>query len=622
MIMLSDEQQLIVDTPLNEAIQVLATAGSGKTRVLTERIRYILQSTKKDGVIAVTFTSKAAEEMRTRLSDLNDLQERCWIETLYSVARRVLNQYGYSIGLPTNLQILENNQDRKTIFLQALNNQGVDVDAYLNVPEPKRKKRGAILRGYMERFAEVKRDLLSREAIKQNEKYGDDFLKIYDAYQDALLSNQCIDFDDILVYARRILIEQPLSAKIYRAKFKHICVDEAQDLNKAQYEFIKAFCGDVIHSVMMVGDPKQMIYGFNGASHQYLCQYFISDFKPIAYKLDKNYRSAQSIIQLANQLIPNNPFSSVDLALKGLVETRAFASEETEAIWIVQKIQQLLTLANHTDIDGTIVLSKMAVIARNRFIFKVLIKQLEHHTIEYSLTVPEMQSARKKSVLAQVLDDSLRLYLNDKDSTAYQNLHHVLGLSNSPKQMIPLAEIATQVAKKGAEYANLYRLAIEQILLLEKHSPNIKKLCITLRKALEAEKENDALLMAYYELDEFNKSWVTFKRNDLGDSLQAFRNASSMGQLNKQFNSQGVTLGTTHTMKGTEKDIVFLMGMNEGVLPDYRAKTPQTLKEEKNNAFVAITRAKRWLYISYPETRVMPWGDKKQQKVSSFIKNN
>jgi DNA helicase-2/ATP-dependent DNA helicase PcrA len=121
------------------------------------------------------------------------------------------------------------------------------------------------------------------------------------------------------------------------------------------------------------------------------------------------------------------------------------------------------------------------------------------------------------------------------------------------------------------------------------------------------------------ELAEFNDAWTRFRRKGLGESLVAFRNALALGQLSEDSKDNGLTLSTVHTMKGLEKDIVFLIGMCEGVFPDYRANTKIELDEERNNAFVAVTRAKRWLYISYPKQRMMPWGDRKFQRISRFV---
>ncbi|MDO9098896.1 MAG: UvrD-helicase domain-containing protein, partial [Candidatus Methanoperedens sp.] len=154
MIKLSTSQSNIVHAPIGQPMQVLASAGTGKTRVLTERVRYIIESTKKDGVIALTFTNKAAEEMTTRLAELEGVEERCWIATIHAVAQRIMNQYGHTIGLPSELHIYERDQDRKTVFMQSLRENGIDIDAFLNVSDEKTKKdRERIVQKYMDQFS-------------------------------------------------------------------------------------------------------------------------------------------------------------------------------------------------------------------------------------------------------------------------------------------------------------------------------------------------------------------------------------------------------------------------------------------------------------------------------------
>ena len=318
MINLSVAQSKVVYSPIGQPIQVLASAGSGKTRVLTERIRYIIENTKKEGLIALTFTNKAAEEMLSRLDNIEGVEDRCWIATIHTVAQRILDQYGNTIGLPSELHIYERDQDRKQVFLQSLRDNGIDIDAFLNISDEKTKKdRERIVQSYMDNFATVKRNLLNEEEINQMYEKDLNFLTIYQSYQEALLESGGIDFDDILVYAHKILLEQPWCGHIYRSKYKHICVDEAQDLNKAQYEFIKTLCGEEIHSVMMVGDPNQMIYGFNDSSHEYFCQQFIQDFAAYEFILAENYRSSKAVVRLANLLKPGSQVES-DFALNGI----------------------------------------------------------------------------------------------------------------------------------------------------------------------------------------------------------------------------------------------------------------------------------------------------------------
>lgn len=626
MIKLSASQAKIVSSPIGVPMQVLASAGSGKTRVLTERVRYILENTRKDGIIALTFTNKAAEEMLSRLDDIDGVEDRCWIATIHAVAQRILNQYGYSIGLPSELHIFERDQDRKAIFLQSLRDNGIDVDSFLNASDERtRKDREKRIQSFMEQFSIVKRELLTEEEISDKYPESTRFLKTYNAYQESLLRSHGIDFDDILVYAHRVLINQPWCAQIYRAKYKHICVDEAQDLNRAQYEFIKALCGDEFKSVMMVGDPNQMIYGFNGSSHKFLCKEFISDFSPIQYVLNENYRSSKAVIELANHLKPGSQVEG-NYACTGISSLIKANDEEAEATWITNKIQRLITTKSHDDIEGDIVLDKMVVIARNRFVFQALETSLQESNIPYSLKKGERQE-EPTSIFGKVLDLAIRLRLNPHDWVDGKKLCGVLKIQppiNWGDNDL-LLSFADQISNSAIYYPSIQARLLRSIHGIDIDNPNVLKLCsdysLSFQECIANDNtsEIDELERSLQELSFFQGCWTNFRKKGLGENLSSFRNAMALGQLSNDSSSSGLTLSTVHTMKGLEKDIVFLMGLCEGVFPDYRAISEIEIDEERNNAFVAITRSRRWLFITYPLSRKMPWGGSRQQFPSRFI---
>ncbi|MAZ86091.1 MAG: DNA helicase UvrD [Cellvibrionaceae bacterium] len=624
---LSKAQCQIVEAPIDKPIQVLASAGSGKTRVLTERVRHILEKTKKDGVIALTFTNKAAEEMGARLADCDQVEDRAWIATIHSVAQRILEKYGHTVGLPAELHIYDRDKDRMEVFMQSLRDDGVDIDEYLNIPDSKElKSREKNLQAYMDIFSKIKRELLSEQDV--SEQYPDSNIwKIFQDYQSSLLNSGGIDYDDILVYAHRILLTHEWIAKIYRSQYKHICVDEAQDLNKAQYEFIKALCGDVIRSILMVGDPNQMIYGFNGSSKEYLCTYFVDDFSPQQFELKENYRSTKGVIRVANKLKPDSQ-TEIEYALEGGVNVSGFDTEEDEATSIALNIKYLLGMKSHDEIEGEISLSKMVVIGRNRFVFSKLENSLRENGIPYSLRKGERQ-LEPSTKFGKVLDYALRIKLNPKDWVDGKKLCQVLN-THEPESwtLSALSNIAKQVSLGGDENAELLEKLLVSIDGLDIENPKLPKLVkefnnyftslVESQGGISDDKAEDVKL-SIEELNEFNSAWTRFKRKGLGDSLLAFRNALALGQISDSNVEDGLTLSTVHTMKGLEKDIVFLIGMCEGVFPDYRAKTTKELDEERNNAFVAVTRAKRWLYVSYPKQRMMPWGDRKFQRKSRFV---
>ncbi|MBE8612982.1 ATP-dependent helicase [Morganella morganii] len=625
---LSSSQSQIVHAPFNKAIQVLASAGSGKTRVLTERVRYILQNTKKDGVIALTFTNKAAEEMSVRLEDCIEAEDRAWIATIHSVAQRILEKYGHTVGLPAELHIYDRDKDRMEVFLQSLREDGVNIDEYLNISDSKElKSREKNLKNYMDIFSRIKRELFTESDV--TEKYpNNNIWKVFQDYQSSLVNSGGIDYDDILVYAHKILLTHNWIAQIYRSQYKHVCIDEAQDLNKAQYEFIKALCGDVIHSVFMVGDPNQMIYGFNGSSKEYLCTYFLEDFTPFQFELKENYRSAKAIIRAANKLKPNSQ-SELDYALEGGVKIVSADTEEAEAEWITSTVKLLLELKTHPEIEGDISLDKMVVIARNRFVFNKLEDYLKQNNINYSMRKGERQ-LEPTTIFGRILDYSIRIKLNPKDWVDGKKLCSLLGIIAPTSWSNGVLNIlANQTKKLDRENAELYSELMNSINNLNVDEPNIRKFVRLFEEKLTSlisqadapsEEKSEEIKLSLDELNEFSRAWTLFKRKGGGGSLVAFRNALALGQLTESSLENGLLLSTVHTMKGLEKDIVFLMGMCEGVFPDYRANSIKEIDEERNNAFVAVTRAKRWLYVTYPKQRMMPWKDLKFQQKSRFVR--
>jgi DNA helicase-2/ATP-dependent DNA helicase PcrA len=486
-----------------------------------------------------------------------------------------------------------------------------------------RKDREHIIQNYMEQFSVVKRSLLDDEEVRQKYESDERFLTIFKAYQDALLESGGIDFDDILVYAHKILLTQPWCGDVYRAKFKHVLVDEAQDLNRAQYEFVKALCSDKIKSLMMVGDPNQMIYGFNGSSHEYLCQHFLTDFSPQKFELKENYRSTKAVIYLANKLKPGSQIEA-EFALDGHSQIEEMRDEESEAYWIIDTIKILVGSKGHHEIEGEISLNKIVVIARNRFAFGSLQEKLKLNDIPYSLKQGERQ-IEPSSLFGRILDLSIRLRLNPKDWVDGKKLCAILKI-DAPEVWGGadlLTELSEQVKTSSVEFPELISSLLLSIQDMDIDEPKIPKFCAKFKTDISAlalkSNEEDELALSLQELKDFRSSWNTFKRKGLGHNLLSFRNSMALGQLAEDFNPDGLTLSTVHTMKGLEKDIVFLIGMCEGVFPDYRAQSKPALEEERNSAFVAVTRSKRWIYITYPLLRQMPWGKSKVQEKSRFI---
>lgn len=283
-------------------------------------------------------------------------------------------------------------------------------------------------------------------------------------------------------------------------------------------------------------------------------------------------------------------------------------NEITEAQWICDKIDELIKAKVDDEIEGEISLNNMVVIARNRFVFQTLETSLKDRKIPYALKMGERQ-VEPSSIFGKVLDLATRFRLNPKDWVDGKKLCAVLKIAipDAWGDESLLQKFADAARNSDIPFPEIQANLLIAIQNIDLDQPKIPKLCAEFAKSIEAIGSNHSLeadgelKRSLQELQDFNKCWTTLNRKGLGKSLSAFRNAMALGQLTEDYIPAGLTLSTVHTMKGLEKDIVFLMGMCEGVFPDYRAKTNQEIEEERNSAFVAVTRSRRWIYITYPK---------------------
>ena len=277
--------------------------------------------------------------------------------------------------------------------------------------------------------------------------------------------------------------------------------------------------------------------------------------------------------------------------------------------------------------DIEITPDKIVVIARVKYVFNTLEECLKENDIPFSLKASE-RLVEPSSTFGKVFDYGMRVRLNPKDWVDGRKLCSALRI-DPPKTWGSsdlLQKFAAAARKSKVQFPDLQACVLEAIQKIDLEQPNFPKLCSDLKtkiEALESESLNELdneKEIALQELQDFRKYWTVFKLKGLGSSLSSFRNAMALGQLTEESVSLGITLSSVHTMKGLEKDIVFLMGMCEGVFPDYRSLNKPGIDEELNSAFVAVTRSRRWIYISYPSQRLMPWGSSKAQSPSQFVK--
>ncbi len=607
------------------ALLVLAGAGSGKTRVLTERIKNLL----KDGsyhVLALTFTNKAAEEMAARLEDVEGIQERSFIGTIHSFCLEIINKQGYSIGINEMPHFFDKEEDRKALLIQVFENNITLRNHYLNKND--NEKRNFIYE-VLDYISKQKKNL-----IDPIEKSSDALGYIYWEYQELLKKQNAIDFDDVIFLACKIFAKRPSIAKIYRRLYKYISVDEAQDLNFAQYEFIKILCNGEHKNVLMVGDINQSLFHFNGSDIKYMNSLFLTDFDAEKIELKTNYRSSKAVLKIANKIKPNS-VSIDEKTPEGIFEIKEFANVEEEAKWIVDKIEEFLLQKEYEEIEGDISLNKIAVLARNKYLFQGVEKELN----ERNLQGKKLNYFYKKgsdvtdfgSEFITLFDLGLSVLTNSQDLIHYSKIQKILEIEDiqlldKNNGISNLKRIYDNILKEDNKEYFLFLLSAWE--LIDKEINNFSAAIKNLEENIILKYENskdeaiNELDKILFDIKSFRDLWNTYSRNTKVDlkSLQHFKTQIALGITNISNNLNGITLGTVHSVKGLEYPIVFIIGLTEGAFPDFRAvqKGGNEFESEENGFYVAVTRAERFLYLTYPKNRLTQYGNK-VQKVSSFI---
>lgn len=601
---MSDKQRSIVladDGP----IYVKASAGSGKTRVLTERIRKLLARSNKK-VLALTFTNKAGQEILERLSDIDEIEKRTFIGTFHGFCQSILENHGSLIGYEKMPHIFEDDSDRLELIELAIE----QVPTYLaNYKQKDKKEQKDYCWRALNFISEVKRKLINENDISEHTE-DENIILLFATYQDILRSQNAIDFDDLLLRAYNLFLDAPSIAALYRRSFAAICVDEAQDLNNAQYQFLKALAGDEFKNIMMVGDPNQSIFHFNGSSPDYMDKDFVKDFSPVIISLTENYRSSISVLDAAKKIFPDAEYIEGTVK-KGIFELLCAADENIEADWVVNKISSVVTLKKHDDIEGEITFEKIAVLARNRYLFKSVEEKLKNKSIPYYYKMTP-GAVKFESKLMQLFDLAMRVKLNPKDDLHLQHLRKIIGIKDvDGNGLFALEKIASD---------DDHKRIINMVISINEDGSNLKSELIKYRQNLVIEDENETNMLCN-DIDELLVHWMNYAKKTDNKSLHQFKNAMALGQTHSISQHNGVTLSTIHTVKGQEYDIVFIIGMDDETFPDYRAVKSGgvDLKQEKNNLYVAFTRSKRWLYVTWPRNRTMPWGDSKSRRISRFL---
>ena len=608
---------------------IIAGAGSGKTKVLTHKIAYLIseKNIKPWDILAITFTNKAANEMKSRVQNLiGDAVLDMWIGTFHSICVRILRKQIERIGFSKDFIIFDTS-DQKTLIKNIIKNANLDDKIYSD-------------KSVMYEISKAKNEMQDTDEYKKKVK-GDfrreKIAELYSEYQKKLKENNAIDFDDIINFTIKILKENDDLLSYYGNKFKYVLVDEYQDTNKAQFILV-SMLASVNKNITVVGDNDQGIYSFRGADISNILN-FEKDFPGSRIiKLEQNYRCTQSILDAANEVIKNNEtkyekklWTKNDKGNKPQI-FRA-ETEYDEANYIVSQIN-LLKIQEYYKYKDFAILYRMN--SQSRAIEDIFRRENIPYKIVGGLKFYERKEIKDIIAYLRLIQNSsdnlsLNRIINEpKRGIGKTSLSNVEDLSN--KNSISMYEIIKDAAKYGLN--RIYTSAKDFVDMIEelkkvKNSIKISELIImTLEKSgyLESlKKENTIEAESRIEnLDEFLTVAMEYEEQaaepSLNEFLEGITLSSDVDDLDDEGNS--VTLMTLHSAKGLEFPIVFLVGMEEGIFPGYRTISsgdPNEMEEERRLCYVGITRAKEYLFFTCSKRRTI-FGSTSYNEVSRFIK--
>lgn len=606
---------------------VIAGAGSGKTKVLTHKIAYLIdeKDVKPWDILAITFTNKAANEMKERVTNLvGEIANDMWIGTFHSICVKILRKFIDRIGFETSFVIFDTS-DQKTLMKQILKAQNVDDKLFSD-------------KSVLYEISNAKNEML--EPAEYAIKHKGDFRKeqiaeLYKIYQKKLKENNAIDFDDIINFTIKILTENPDILEYYSNKFKYVLVDEYQDTNKSQFTLVTLLASK-FGNITVVGDNDQGIYSFRGADISNILN-FEKDFPGTRIiKLEQNYRCTGNILNAANAVIKNNETKYEKVLWTkndegNLPKVYRGSDEYDEANYIVEQIHSLKRQEYYKYSDFAI-LYRMNT--QSRSIEDILRREDIPYKIVGGLKFYERKEIKDLIAYLRLIQNtadnlSLTRIINEpKRGVGKTSLDKIAEISDV--EGVSMFEIIKNADKYGLGrvYANT-REFVQTIEDLRNKKDNMKISDLvkhTLNdsgytKALELENTVEAE-NRIANLEEFLTVAIEFEDesadSNLGDFLEGMALSSDLDGMEETEDS--VTLMTLHSAKGLEFPVVFLVGMEEGIFPGYKSiDEPKELEEERRLCYVGITRAKENLYLTCARQRTI-YGSTSCNNVSRFLK--
>lgn len=628
---LNSAQQLAVTAGLGNLL-VLAGAGSGKTRVLISRIAWLITKAyaSPHSILAVTFTNKAASEMRSRLiSLLGDQIRHLWVGTFHGLSHKMLRQHWRAADLPENFQVMDSD-DQLRMIKRIFKKLNLDEDRW----EPKKAQ------GFINRKKDEGK--FARQLGPAESAYEQVMGEVYVLYEQACKENGVLDFADLLLRSYSLLANNPEIANYYTVKFDHFLVDEFQDTNTIQYMWLNILAQKSA-SVTVVGDDDQSIYGWRGAKIENI-QRFEHDYaQTTVVRLEQNYRSTSTILSAANALIDNNS-SRMGKTLwtqgdKGEpIVLYAALNEEDEALYVARKIQSYQNKGHNLRDIGILYRSN----AQSRVLEEALVRLGVPYTIYGGLRF--FERAEIKDALAYI-----KMAINPKDNEAFERVVNIppRGIGKvSVEKLRDLADATGEslflTAKAAVEDKMITGKARAGLLDFIEIINEIAAIALdgSVREIVELTVRRSGLLTYFTEqsgerahskaenLEELVSATQDFvyDKNE-ADPLQAppildFLAYSALEAGDRQVDDKqpAVQMMTLHSAKGLEFPTVFMCGLEEGLFPHhFSAEDPVRLEEERRLCYVGITRAMQQLYITYAQRRRL-FGLEEARRVSRFVR--